>query len=375
MNWHKWFVDGSIAGNAPWRVAAFAVVLLIALVAGKIARHALLAAAAGAGRKDRRMAEAAFRAMASAAGFVIFAFCLELGFDFLTLNPKVEGLVKTVCGVTVVCALAWAIYCLVAVVDAWLMEIAVRSKSRMGDMLAPLVRKSLRITVVLLALLQVATILSDKPVTSLIAGLGVGSLAIALAAQDSIKNFFGSIVLFSDKPFEIGDRITVDGHDGPVEAIGLRSTRIRTLDGHLVTIPNGELANKTIKNIGRRPYIRRLMNIAVTYDTPPEKVARAAAIVKEILENHEGMHPDFPPRVCFNEFNDCSLNILVIYWYHPPDYWAFMNFSERVNLEILSRFNAEGIDFAFPTRTLFLASDPNRPLGISGLEKAGPAGA
>lgn len=144
----------------------------------------------------------------------------------------------------------------------------------------------------------------------------------------------------------------------------LSPTRIRTLDGHLVTIPNGELANKTIQNIGKRPYIRRIMNITITYDTPPEKVRRAVEIVKEILADHEGMKPEMPPRVFFNDFNDASLNIFAIYWYHPPDWWAFCAFGERVNHELLQRFNDEKIDFAFPTQTLHLAGDPNRPLTV-----------
>ena len=234
----------------------------------------------------------------------------------------------------------------------------------MDDMLAPMVRKSLRVTIVVLTLLQIATTLSDKPLTSVLAGLGVGSLAIALASQETLKNFFGSLVIFADKPFELGDRIVVGEFDGPVESVGFRSTRIRTLDGHVITIPNGELANKMIKNISRRPYIKRVANITITYDTPPEKVQRALDIIREILNNHEGMNPDFPPRIYFNEFNDASLNILVIYWYTPPDYWKAMEFGENFNMELLRRFNAEGIEFAFPTQTLYLAGDPKRPLKV-----------
>ena len=120
----------------------------------------------------------------------------------------------------------------------------------------------------------------------------------------------------------------MDGHDGPVEAVGLRSTKIRTLEGHLVTVPNGELANKTIQNIGKRPYIRRIVDLTITYDTPPEKIDRALEIVKELLDNHEGMDEERPPRVFFNEFNSASLNLRGIYWYHPPNFWEFMAFSE-----------------------------------------------
>ncbi|MFN2352237.1 MAG: mechanosensitive ion channel family protein, partial [Kiritimatiellia bacterium] len=187
----------------------------------------------------------------------------------------------------------------------------------------------------------------------------------------TIKNFFGSLVIFADKPFEIGERILVDGHDGFIEEVGLRSTRIRTLDNHLVIFPNGDLANKAVSNISRRRNIRRIMNITITYDTPPEKVQEALNIVRELLANHEGQHPDFPPRVFFSEFNSDSLNILAIYWYHPPDYWTYLAFSEKLNMELLRRFNKAGIEFAFPTQTLYLAGDTRRPLCIPADDQCG----
>ena len=296
----------------------------------------------------------------------IFFFTLGLaqGTAVVVVSAKVAGMFHTTVSILMTISVAYLGYCLIDVVDAWLTRFARKTESKLDDMLVPMVRKSLRITVVVLALVQVAQILSDKPLTSIIAGLGVGGLAVALAAQESLKNFFGSLVIFADKPFELGDRIVVDGFDGPVEEVGFRSTRIRTLDGHLVTIPNGELANKTIENIGKRRYIRRIVNIGVTYDTSPEKMTRALEIIREVLKDHEGMLPDFPPRVYFNDFGESSLNIIVIYWYHPPSYWDFMAFNERFNMEILRRFNAEGIEFAFPTQTLYVAGDERRPLEV-----------
>lgn len=264
-------------------------------------------------------------------------------------------------------AIGLLVFWFVDVPVTWLSKISEKTDSKVDDMVVPVIRKSLRVTVVILVLVQIIQIISDKPLTSIIAGLGIGGLAVALAAQDSLKNIFGSLVLFVDKPFEFGDRVNIEGHDGSIEEIGLRSTRIRTLDGHLVTIPNGELANKTIKNIGKRPYLKRTADITITYDTPPEKVDRALEILRNLLENHEGMNEDFPPRVFFNEFNAASLNLRVMYWYHPPDYWSFMEFSERFNKKVLKLFNEEQIDFAFPTQTLYLAGDSHRPLMVGAI--------
>lgn len=181
------------------------------------------------------------------------------------------------------------------------------------------------------------------------------------------------------------------GQDGMVEAIGLRSTKIRLLTGPLTSIPNERMAAVEIENIGRRPYIRRTFNVTITYDTPPAKIDRAVQILQEILavpnkphEDHgiresagpaatpgemeQPIHsneainkPDFPPRVFFNELNADSLNILVNYWYHPPEYWDYLKHAHWVNLQIMERFNAEGITFAFPTRTVHLADDKNHP--------------
>lgn len=202
-------------------------------------------------------------------------------------------------------------------------------------------------------------------VGAILAGLGVGGLAVALAAQDTLKNFLGSIMILLDRPYHVGQRIVVKGHDGVVEEIGLRSTKMRLLTGHQTTVPNEEMAKEDIENIGRRPHIRRLTNIAITYDTPPDKVEKALKIIRDILDDHEGMDPEFPLRVYFNEFNPASLNILVLYWYHPPDYWGFLAFNGRVNLQIMQEFKKEGIKFAFPTTTTFLTQEDGEPLHIS----------
>ncbi|NVM21546.1 MAG: mechanosensitive ion channel [Desulfobacterales bacterium] len=137
---------------------------------------------------------------------------------------------------------------------------------------------------------------SGKPMSSLLAGLGIGGLAIALASQDTLKDFFGSLMIMMDKPFKIGDRVVTEGYDGVVEEIGFRSTRVRTITGNLVTIPNEKMAVSPVENIGRRASIRRLTNITITYDTPTEKVEKAVTIIRQILENHEGMDPEFPPQ-------------------------------------------------------------------------------
>ncbi|MEM8867406.1 MAG: mechanosensitive ion channel family protein [Verrucomicrobiota bacterium] len=345
--------------NTIWQLLALFCAILVGFTVGKVLKH-LLTKRSVAVKDTKPILSTGLES--AGRGFPLLAFVVGLstGINFLSLAGAHE-IVHTVVSILFTIGIGFMCYCIVDLPREWMIRRASGTPSKMDDMLAPIISKSLRATIMVLVVVQIAQILSGKEITSILAGLGIGGLAFALAAQDTIKNFFGSVVLLFDKPFEIGDRVNIDGHDGPVEEVGLRSTKIRTLDGHLVTIPNGELANKAIWNIAKRPYIRRLFNITITYDTPPAKVREAKAIIEDILKDHEGMHEDFPPRVYFDKFNDSALNLFCIYWYHPPAYWDFLAFGERVNLEILERFNAASIEFAFPTQTVHVEGDFGAP--------------
>jgi len=255
-------------------------------------------------------------------------------------------------GTLLIIALTWA---LIRLIDILFDLLADRLRKKDQESAIVLLRPVKSISKILIVLFFVILWLDNIgfDVGAILAGLGVGGLAVALAAQDTLRNFLGT--------YHVGERIVVKGHDGIVEEIGLRSTKMRLLTGHQTTVPNEEMAKVDIENIGRRPHIRRLTNIAITIDTPTEKVEKAVQIIRDILDNHEGMDPGFPPRVYFNEFNPASLNILMLYWYHPPDYWGFLAFNGRVNQE----FEKEGIKFAFPTTTTYLTQKDGDPLHIS----------
>ncbi len=284
--------------------------------------------------------------------------------ELLPLSPSWDRMLDTSIAVFSTLALIVFIYRLIELLVYELANFAQREDNLLDQTFVQMMRLIARIMVIVLGAIYLIRAISGKPLSALLAGLGIGGLAVALAAQDTLKNFFGSIMIMLDKPFTVGQRIVAGGHDGTVEEIGFRSTRVRTLTGNLVTVPNEKLATDSIENIGRRPSIRRLANITITYDTPLDKVQKAVEIIREILDNHEGMESDFPPRVYFNEFNADSLNILMVYWYFPPDYWAYLEFTQRVNMEIMRRFEEQGIEFAFPTTTAYLAQDSRRPLHI-----------
>ncbi|OUX37808.1 MAG: hypothetical protein CBE26_02460 [Kiritimatiellaceae bacterium TMED266] len=329
--------------------------VLGSLVVGKLLQVTIRRAARAKRFADRSTLQVFFVSLARPIPFLFFVWGLRFGLSSLPVSSVLEALISDVLAVLLTVAVAFFIYSLIDVINHLLTVMASKTATKLDDMMAPMVQKSLRVVVVVLALVQIAQILSDKPITSILAGLGVGGLAIALAAQETIKNFFGSLVIFADKPFELEERIRVGDFDGFVEEVGFRSTRLRTLDGHLVTIPNGELANLMVENVSKRPHIKRVLELGVTYDTTPEKMEEAKAILADILADHEGQNEAYPPRIYFKSFNSSSLDLEVIYWYHPGQYWAFMEHADYVNREILRRFNEAGIEFAFPTRTLYLS--------------------
>ncbi len=204
------------------------------------------------------------------------------------------------------------------------------------------------------------------PLTTLIASAGIGGLAIALSAQGLIKGLFGTVTILLDKPYKVGQRILVGEHDGVVEEIGLRSTKLRALDKRLICIPNDQMADAQIVNVGEYTRLRRKTEIHIPLDTPRSHVREALQGIREVLADHEGMSPDLPPRVFFDEIGAEAFTIQVIYWFAPADILKFAEFSEHINLEIMRIFEERGIQFSLPFRHTFWKHDDQQgPLDIT----------
>lgn len=256
-------------------------------------------------------------------------------------------------------AFFWFVYLFIQVLDIRIRKWAASTDNGVNDMLVPLISKTVRGFVVVVGGIMVVQNMTGIEIGPLVASLGIGGLAIALAGKDSIANFLGSLTILLDKPFQVGERIFIDKHEGIVEGVGFRSTRLRTLTGNLVSIPNEKIINSTLENIGKRTYLRWRTDLGLTYETPPEKVERAVEIIRDILRDHPGADPEKPPRVYFNGFNDWSLNISIHAWYSPADYWKYQDWLQATCLEILRRLREEGIDMAFPTQTLYHVAQEN----------------
>ncbi len=311
---------------------------------------------AGAGRR------LFFRAASGPVSLFIWGYGVYLSLYPLYIHFQAEdgsnlihSAAQKTAGIIGITAIVWFLFRLIDVAGTQIKKWTAASDTGFYDMKAPIIRKGLRIFILAIGIIIIIQNLTDIKIGPLLASLGIGGLAIALAAKESIANFFGTLTIMFDRPFKVGERIIIDSHDGVVESVGFRSTRIRTLTGHLLTIPNEKVISSPLENIGRRPHIRWTTNIGITYDTPPDQVEKAVQIVRDILKDHEGMDEEFPPQVYFNRFNDWNLNIAVFAWYHPPVYWDYQAWVQKTCLEIMRRFNAEGIEFAFPSQTVYLS--------------------
>ena len=191
-------------------------------------------------------------------------------------------------------ALFWFLYRFIISIDFKIKKWISTTDNSIHDMLVPLVSKTVRAFILVVGGMLVIQNMTGIELGPLVASLGIGGLAFALAGKDSISNFLGSLTILLDKPFSVGERIIIDKHDGFVEGVGFRSTRIRTLTGNLVSIPNERITSSTLENIARRSYLRWNMELGLTCETPPEKVERAVRIVEEILKDHEGMRATTP---------------------------------------------------------------------------------
>ena len=274
---------------------------------------------------------------------------LRTGYSELTFGDGVDNFVDSAMKVAYALNITWGIARLVdAVILNFFVPFTLKKESAMMDQFGPILRKGLRSGIWIFGLIM-ALNNAGYDVGALIAGVGIGGLALAMAAKDFVSNMFGGITVFVDQPFKVGDRIQISGYDGTIEEIGLRSTRLRTLAGRLVIIPNFKFTDTFLENVAVEPARKVALTLGLTYDTTPERVEEAIGILKAIIaERADTLEAD--PTIWFDSFGDFSLNVKLVYYIKKSGHWAYS--PSEVNLEILKRFNAAGLDFAFPTQTL-----------------------
>jgi small-conductance mechanosensitive channel len=276
-----------------------------------------------------------------------------LGASLLALPPRIETLVGRVAAVVILLQLG--IWCSSGLAF-WLERYTARElDSDRGAATTVSAIGFVARLVIWSVLLLVALDNAGVDVTALVAGLGVGGVAVALATQNILGDLFASLSIVLDKPFVLGDFIIVDSLMGTVEHVGLKTTRVRSLWGEQVVFSNSDLLDSRLRNFGRMQERRVVFTLGVTYQTPRDKLAKIPAIVREAIEEQPDTRFD---RSHFSAYGDFALQFESVYYILSPDYNAYMDRNQAIYLRIHERFEQEGIEFAYPTQTLFMQRTP-----------------
>lgn len=294
-------------------------------------------------------------------GYSIMALAWALGLPYLGLPETFALPLKVVFEFMIAATFVWGAYRLVDILREALDGWASGTDNRLDDLMVPLVCKSAKVVVVIVGAVFLAHEL-DFDVRGLLTGLGLGGLAFALAAQDVVKNLFGSFTIIVDRTFEVGDWVVIEDVEGTVEQVGFRSTRIRTFYNSLISVPNSKLVTTAVDNLGQRSYRRYRAVLALTYGTPPEKIAAFCEGVRELVRRHPYTRKDYY-QVYLNDFGSASLDVLLYVFFRAPDWSTELRERERLILDVLRLARHVGVDFAFPTQTLYLhRSESDEPV-------------
>jgi MscS family membrane protein len=344
------FLAKAFYGNTVGQWLLAVAIIVGALVVGK----ALFWAFSGifkrlAGKTETKLDDILVDMIEEPIVFAVTVAGIWYGLGTLTLPERVGGWINGGVQFLIIISVTWMIARLLeALFSHYISPLADKSDTDLDDLLLPLVRKGTKVGVWSVGLI-VAFNNAGYDVGALIAGLGIGGLALAMAAKDTVSNIFGGFTIVTDHPFALNDRVKVAGFDGNIVEIGIRSTRMRTLAGTLVTIPNAKFADSAVENVSEEPSRKVVSTLGLTYDTTPEGMEKAMKVIGEIAAENPALEEK--TVIGFTEFADSSMNILFIYYITKGE--DIVGAQTAVNLEILRRFTAEGLEMAFPTRTVY----------------------
>lgn len=340
-----------------WQLLALIGLLIVGLLLRQLIRFLVKRRLASfAERRGRQLAADVVQVFATPGAALLGAALLAMAYPELGLPLGVAVAMSTTVRLLVLFGVVLALYRLVDVLSTHLTAQGAADESRLDNHFVPLIRKALKVVILCVGLLILLQNL-EVNVVSLLAGLGIGGLAVALAAKDSIANFFGSIMIFADRPFRVGDWILVEGAEGKIEEVGFRSTRIRTLADSLVTLPNAKFMEAKIENFGARRHRRIQATLGVTYDTDVARLEELTRAIRELIAAEPSARQD-DVEVHLGAFGAHSLDIMVHFYVTASTWTEELEIRHRVFLEIIRAAEKLGVRFAFPTRTLHVESLP-----------------
>ena len=284
---------------------------------------------------------------------LIFLYFGSRHINFSELGEYGEGLISKVYVFALMTCFIWFFLKLIDYFKFILMKRAEKTASKLDDQFVPFFSSLMKVIIVVLGLFTVLATVFNIDITALAAGLGVGGIAVAMASKESLENLFGSFIIFLDKPFTVGDIVTIGGISGTIENVGFRSTRIRTFDKSLVTVPNKKMVDAELDNLGMRDSRRVKFNVGLTYNTNKTQIKNIVKDIKKYLDNHKKTIKNFG-RVKFLEFDSSSLNIMVIYYVPGTNWDSYLDIKEEINFKIMDIVKKHKSDFAFPSTTVYL---------------------
>lgn len=347
------WMRNDLFGIEMWQFLALSAILVFGLVIRKIIQFVVKRrVTALVARFGKQGAANLVDTFASPGATLVMAILLRILYPQLRLPYGAVMALNVSVRVMVVLSIIWAAYRFVDVIAGVMSEKAALTESKLDDQLVPLVRKALKILTVVAGVLSILQNLNVN-VGSLLAGLGIGGVAVALAAKDTVANFFGSVMIFIDKPFQIGDWVVVAGVEGIVEEVGFRSTRVRTFYNSVVTIPNAKFTEASIDNYGRRRYRRTYATLRLTHDTTPERMQAFVEGIRAIIQANPYTRKDYY-EVHMSGIGEHSLDVMLYYFFEVRTWSEEVRERHNVYLEIMRLAKALGVEFAVPTRTLHI---------------------
>ena len=299
--------------------------------------------------EERKTTESVWRPV----GRLAHATLWVVGARLIDLPPALTSILLTVLVIVTIVAAVLALFAVLDLVTDYMQRKAKRDSRRFDDLFLPLANTTAKIAVGILGVIATIAVFNKQLPAVLLGGLGIGGIAIALASQETLSNFLGSITLLFDRPFEVGDRVVVDNIDGTVESLGFRSTRIRTGLDSQVTLPNSKLASSSVNNFGRRKYRQYVTMLGVEYSTPPERIDAFCEGIRELIRRHPHTRKDFYAAY-LHDMGANSLDIQLLVFFEVPDYATELRERHRLLTDILRLAASLGVSFAFPTQTLYL---------------------
>jgi MscS family membrane protein len=343
---------------ANWQWLGLFVSILLGLVLKVVAQHLLHLAKRFTSKTKAQWDDKIADAIERPVGLLVASLFWIASLRILQFSGMMLTVMSLIAQIILSIAMIWMIYKLTEVLTDHLKTLAARSDSALDDHLVPLINRALKIFIVIIGILVMFQNLGIN-VMSVLAGLGLGGLAFALAARDMCANLFGSVMIFLDRPFSIGDWVLIGENEGTVEDIGFRSTRVRTFYNSVISIPNATVANADIDNMGAREFRRIKAFFGLTYDTPPEKMEAFLEGVKNIVEANEYTRKDYY-HVVFNGYGNSSLDVMLYCFLKVPDWATELVERQNIYLEILRLASEIGVDFAYPTQSLHIETFPEK---------------